>query len=75
LRPYTDYQRKVNFELVAALDELSNGLSGGVEVLRTETAVERAQLMAELRRSRQPGPPTDAGDTISPRENDPAATP
>jgi len=42
LRPYSDYQQKVNLELAAALERPMANL-----------AVERAQLLAELRGSRQ----------------------
>ena len=54
LRPYTDYQEKVNSELAAGLSDLGGSIGQGLADARAEVAVERAQLMMELRRSAQP---------------------
>src|SRR5205807_3940578 len=53
MRPYTNYQEKLNLAVVAALHELHREIRSDVEKARQETATERAQLLAELRHARQ----------------------
>jgi glycosyltransferase involved in cell wall biosynthesis len=45
MKPYSDYQQKVNSEVVAGLGELNEGTAN----LREEAAAERAKRMAETR--------------------------
>ena len=49
MRPYTDYQQKANGAVIDAVEELHSSLAS----VRREATTERAQLLAELRGSRQ----------------------
>ena len=57
LGPYTSYQRALNAELVAGLEELNDAIAD----VRNEAAVERARHLAEIRRNERSLGSTELG--------------
>jgi hypothetical protein len=63
LKPYTAYQEKANAAMLAAIEELGRSFETGLEELQARAALERAQLIAELRSARRTRPLPDAEQT------------
>jgi hypothetical protein len=50
LKPYTAYQEKANAAILAAIEELNSNLDRTIEEQRELAAVERAEILAQVRR-------------------------
>jgi hypothetical protein len=75
LKPYTSYQEKANSAILAAVEELNSSLDRVIDELREQMAVERAEILAEVRRFNRSHttPPTSYDEaTPEPGSGDPA---
>lgn len=66
LKPYTSYQQSANSAILAAVEELNSSLDRILEELREQAAVDRAELLGEIRRLNQPriDTPGSRGDRL-----------